>query len=315
MVQFFRNALLFLLIAIALDRLGGAVFDRLFARTRVGQGSGVVNTMLEHRNDPILVFGNSRARQHIDPDVLASITGLEAYNAGANGQGLPYARGVQALALHRGAKNRCHVLHLDVVDVVNPQLVRANVLAPFVGTVPAIDELLFLNDPWARLKSWSSLWRYNSVALSILRNQRGRPRKGYRGFDSMKKRRRGFADNREFIGKKDAEAPTEIAARSRQLLSDFVEAARAHGTQVVWITSPMNPGGPTRGTLSPTRTAARNLLTAYAAELGVPYVSYDEQRLPQFRDSDLFVDNAHLQAEGARRLSEIVARDLLEHCP
>ncbi len=312
--QLFTNAALFTLVAGVLDQGGGWVLDRLYARTRVGEGSGAVNHALEHHQAEVLMFGSSRAKQQLDPQIVERTTGWTAYNLGANGQGLPYARGVQALMIEAGASSRCHVLHLDVVDLVDPKLERMTTLAPFVARSEAVLELVSRGDRWARLKSWSALWRHNSVVLGVLRNQGKRPPADYRGYQPMKTRRQGFADAREFAGTAGAHEAITWNPASQQLLREFAAAARESGATPVWITAPMNPGGDASPTLDPSRVSAKVALGELAAELGVTYRSYDEVAHAQYRDPGLFVDPVHLHADGAVLLSTDVAADLRVDC-
>jgi hypothetical protein len=302
-----RRALLFVAGLVALDVVTGAGLEALFTRTRAGEGSGAVNRVLEHANVDVVVFGSSRAKQHFDPAVLVGAApGPTGYNAAANGQGVPYARAVQALiAAHRTAdRPQCQVLHLDVVDLVEPRLDRVAVLLPLARRTPVILDLVARSDPWARVKALSSAWRFNSVALSVLRNQGTAPPEGYLGFDAKTARRRGMIDDRELVGTVTAapDAPSPVAVA---LLRDFVATARAGGDDVVWVTSPMSRA--VRFSDDPLRVWARDQLRDLSRDLGVTYLSFDEDAVGAFARADLFVDAAHLNAEGAELLSRLLA--------
>jgi hypothetical protein len=317
LLAFLVPAVLFVIGLVVLDRAVGAGLDALFARTRTGEVSGAVNATLDHRDADVLLFGSSRAKQHFDPSVIRERTGLDAYNAAANGQGLPYALGIQALLEARGGKNRCHVLHVDIVDLIGPKVSRAALLLPFSREVPEILAIQDSVDRWARLKSWSWLWRYNSVALSVLRNQFSREVVTTSdGFEPRKAIQAGFADPREFLGPPAADGRLVLDARTEPFLDEFVARSGAMGAGVMLVTSPLNrPGALVDGVLvDPVRVEARAWLEAWAAKNGVTYRSYDEERTPELRDPELFVDPAHMKAEGATILSARLADDLATGC-
>ena len=317
LLKFVSRAVVFVLGLLVIDRVVGAGLDVLFARTRTGEVSGAVNATLDHKDADVLLFGSSRAKQHFDPAVLREATGWTGYNAAANGQGVPYAVGIQALLEARGAKNKCHVLHVDIVDLISPKVSRTSLLLPFSREVPAILDLQESVDRWAWLKAWSWMWRYNSVAVSVLRNQITREvATNDDGFEPRTAIQAGFADPREFLGPPDPDAKLHLDDRIEPFLDQFVARARRMGAGVMLVTSPLNrPGALVDGRLAdPVRVQARDWLGAWAQKHGVSYVSYDEEREPELRDPALFVDQAHMKADGAAILSARLAEDLPAAC-
>lgn len=166
-----RPLALLLLFAAALvvtDRALTPPLARLFAETRVGIVAGQANLALAHRDADLLVFGSSRAVYQVDPDVLAARLGLSAQNAGNRGQGVRYARGLEALLLERGSRAKVFVLVLDFEDLWSEDSERLQALAPFWGESPVLDALLVQRGPFERLKLASGLYRYNSMLLPML---------------------------------------------------------------------------------------------------------------------------------------------------
>lgn len=311
LVRFALQLFVFVVGLAALDRAVGAGLDAAMARIRTGEGSGAVNAVLDHRDVDVMVFGSSRAKQHVDPAVIHAVTGRSGYNAAANGQGVPYAVALQALLRARGAQVGCWVLHVDVVDLTEPKVDRVAVLMPFAREAPAILELAASVDRWAPVKAWSSMWRYNGVALAVLRNLfAARPAPEDVGFVPRAERRAGFADDREFLGRAAPGAAFRVSPAIEGMLDTFVDGA---GGRVLLVTSPLDPPDP--APIDAARQAARSWLEAYARRAHVTYRSYDESSHPEFREPALFVDGAHLGPEGARRLSAEIARDLPAACP
>ncbi|MEZ4238632.1 MAG: SGNH/GDSL hydrolase family protein [Myxococcota bacterium] len=304
-----RRALLFAIGLVLLDRAVGAASTPCSAPpapARVPAGS----RRPRPRRRPAPRLRQLPRPQHFDPARIDAAYGLPGYDAGANGQGLPYARAVQSLVLARRAPDappQCQLLHLDVVDLVDPKLERVAVLLPYTPHAPVVSALVRRADPWARVKALSSMWRYNGVALSVFWNLGRHPPPGDTGFTPNDHRRQGMADDRETSG--DLTAPPDAPdPEAVALLRDFVADARAHHVDVAWVTSPMDRGAPLDA--DPLRRWARDTYVALAAELGVPYLSLDESAVPAFQRADLFVDSAHLGSQGAALLSDLTAKRL-----
>jgi hypothetical protein len=281
---------------------------------RTGDGSGVVNEVLAQAPQLDTVFyGSSRVRQHLDPVVVDGVSGRTSHNAGANGQGLAYAVGVQTLVLDRAVRPMCHVLHLDADDLLAPKIERATVLSPFAGESGVL-RVLRQGDAWVDLKVWSSLWRYNSVGLSMVMNAGKTGPDPGRGFHPRPVRDPSKPDRRRFDRTLDNLELDGVDAGARVLLDQFVAQAHDHGDEVVLFTSPGHEGTGDGTVLHPVRQRAIALLRAESARLGVRYISYDEASHAMFRSRDLFSNNAHLNADGAALFSKVLADDLSSAC-
>ena len=93
---------LFVVGVFVLDRAIGFVLGKMLENVKTGQSVGLINAAIDHRNDDILVFGNSRAMRHVDPRILTDGTTCTAYNAGLQGQDHRYQRMLQSLMITRG---------------------------------------------------------------------------------------------------------------------------------------------------------------------------------------------------------------------
>src|SRR5262249_21135966 len=85
-----KPVILFVLLAVLLDRGFGSVVGNIASQTFTGDRGGLLNYALT-QEPQVLVLGSSRAQFHIMPSVLTKTLGLTAYNAGLKGQDFLYS--------------------------------------------------------------------------------------------------------------------------------------------------------------------------------------------------------------------------------
>lgn len=286
---------------VVLDRGLGFLLSRLFDRIETGAQVGLANAAIRQTDAGIVVFGSSRAVYNVDPQVLERELGLSAYDAGSPGQGIAYARAIEALLLDNGSHARLFVLHVDPKDLWGSDPARLQRLAPFYGRDPAVDALLEATSPTAPLKLRIATYRYNSLLLPMLGNLLRERRPTGDGSRKMPTDRPQNLERRE--GDFD---PGPIPPDGGRLFADFIDAARERGIAVALVDGPRwRPDG-----LSASDLAARARLQAIAREHGAAWIVIDELSDPVFRDPQLFADVAHLRPEGARIFSERLAAAL-----
>jgi len=300
----------FLAALIALDQGLGAGLGSLLARARSGQGAGLVQRALQARDAGILVFGSSRAQRHVDPAALERGLGLSAHNAGCPGQALAYARMLEALVLARGSRARLFVLQIDPKHLFVDRSARASVFAPFYGESAAVDQILAA-DRFAALKLQSRSYRFNSLALGLLRAV---------ALPGAEADGNGFTPHRGRMGRAaagaapDAFAPPRTAdgrypflPRMRQMLRDFVADARARGIDVFVFLGPRYRGAARTPNWE---LAARAELGRVVASAGGAYAPVDEIAQPELRQPALYFNRSHLNEQGAAVLSALLVREI-----
>jgi hypothetical protein len=301
-LRIFSTVALFALGLLIADRLAGALLERLARGVTTGEKIGRIQGALEARDREIMVFGSSRAKRHVDPAILEDTLGLRAYNAGALGQGLPYARMLEALLLERGTGAQFFVLQVDPVDLYVDRAERAGMFAVFYGESGAVDRILEARDPFARLKLLSHSYRFNSLLLSLLRHHFA-PVGAPLGFEP----RFGRIDVSRPGPDPAAGYPVgEMLPAMEQMLRDFLGDARRSGVRCLVIVTPRYRGG--RPEVEWERQGWARLKEITEQE-GAHFVPLDEGT-PPFSDPELFADRAHLNARGAALLSEALAKEI-----
>ena len=285
---------------VVIDRGLGFAVGHAYQRVRTGP-EGRINDALAHADVDIVIFGSSRAANHLAPAVFRERLGLRSYNAASGGQGITYARLLQSLLLTRGTTAKWFLLQIEPRDLYRDDVTRAMVFLPHVLEDPLIHEVLVAEDPAVRFKLWSRLYRYNSWGLSLVRRLviPGKPFGD--GFVPLPKR----SGHLVVDDASDREEPGPIRSEKEALLRGFAAAGREAGIQIAIITMPRGDSGPP---LAPDEERALDRIRGIAATDEAWMIELHQE--PSLRDADLYRDPLHLTGEGARILSEIVADEL-----
>jgi len=299
---------IFLLGLVVFDWVLGSALNRYLPRSAAGDVVGYGNLALAQPGTDLIVLGSSRALHQIDPQVLKGELGLDAVNGGVDGQGIAYARAVEALLSAREMGPKVFVLNMDISDMANEDVSPAVALAPFLGENEAVDEILMRSTSHGYLKFLSSSFRFNSRALALLAKLvTQRDEKIHDGFSPIERAMDDDPENVEIGGDWFRKGAEQLDPFKMQLYRNFLKSARAAGTQVFVVVGPRF--WPPDFDQDP-RTAPIGRLAGVASEEGASFLALDSFSNPEFSDPDLYSDPAHLNSEGARLYSERLAREI-----
>ncbi len=306
------TAIAFLGFLIVLDRGLYVALDAAFRRTQTGEMTGgMVNRALAERADAV-VLGSSRAWHHMDSAVLSERLGLSVYNAGCDGQGMPYVRGVADLLL-RTCPPRLFIINIDGRTLVmSPDdYDRIATLSPFIDESPVVREMIHRRGTFEPLKyALSRSFRFNGKVLGIFKNLM-ETNTLVGGFSPLDRQFNPDTAQVEAlrIEAGTSGAPPENDPFLKQLLVEVIESAKRSGVDVVLATGPRwTPDG----RLDPVRKRLLSEVTDLGAKRGVPHVIMTTENTPVLRDATLYADTAHLNRRGARLYSELLADQLIE---
>ena len=281
--------LVFALLLVLLDAVTGRVLGALHATVGEGQLVGQLNSAIRARAD-VLVLGASTALHHYDDRALGGRLGLRAFNAGVDGRGIVFSRGLLSLA---GAVHRPRLVVLDV-SYSDRDRTSAQLLSPYYGRDAVVDEVL--DRDWRdRVKLVSRAYRYNGLVLAILANRGTPPMTS--GFEPL-----------------DGALPADAAPGGRRRLDRgfgpwygaelrrLVAQARALGAGIVFVESPT-----WGGRLGPLATAEYERV---ARDSDVPYLHLTPERCPALAHATLYRDRTHLNRAGAAVFTRLVADSL-----
>nr|WP_294893890.1 hypothetical protein [uncultured Pedobacter sp.] len=164
-ILFFKNLLIFLAVVFVVDWAIGLGLEKLYFSLKHGQYAQ--NTYaLDQASPDILVFGSSRAQHHYSSEILSKTLGLSIYNAGRDGQFLPYYCAVQDVILQRKIPK---IIILDVnVWELGPneqKYMKLAQLLPYVAEHPILKKYTADISEFENLKLISKTYPYNSTLL------------------------------------------------------------------------------------------------------------------------------------------------------
>lgn len=285
-----KRLAIFAAVAVSLDLAIGLGLAALLPHVYAGQQVGVINNAIDAEAD-VVILGSSHAMRGFDDEALTRTLGLRVHNAGLDGRGVLFARGMLALITQR------HPPKFVVLDMTFADKQRSNAyaFAPFYGRSPTVDALLVEGDWRERVKLVSRSFRMNSVALAILANL------------FVERRAWGFEPATGSLAptaRRDdhpERPPAHPDPFVEQNLMALVEDARAHGARVVFTESP------TYG--DPRPADVRAMYQRVAERLGVPILALSEDEMASF-GPEQFKDRGHLNRAGAERFSALIGERL-----
>lgn len=173
MKKFILKILLFFSIVSTLDLLFGKGMDYMYFHAKGSSIREMNDVCLDNQYD-VLIMGSSRAHHHYVPEIISDSLGLSCYNTGKDGNGIILMYGIYQMILDR------YKPKLIIYDVAkgfdiyeNPQDQNntryVSLLKPY-ARMPHVDKI-FKSLSWQEwMKTYSNLYRYNSISLSTTRD-------------------------------------------------------------------------------------------------------------------------------------------------
>lgn len=305
---FIRKALVFMLIIIAIDFGFGHLARYAYFNQSSGKNFRVTYTM-EELNDDVVIFGSSHAANHYVPEVMEEVMVMSCYNAGVQGQRIIFHSTVESIMLKR-YKPKLIVLNIDPYWLFeNPESYDAlSDLNPYYYKYPdEIAPILQLKSDYEKYKLWSKLYQYNSTIAHIAKYWISE-QKDYRGYMPLQGQLSPDAVNinSKETKKESEQLPKEkIDANFILAVESFITNAQEAGVKLIFVTSPhVNQ-------FDYSDNKSFNKLKEIAAENNVPILDYyvNDQFTGRYK---LYKDHSHLNMDGAKYFSRIVAEDLMK---
>lgn len=258
----------------------------------------------------VVILGSSHARHHYVPDILEDKLGMSVYNLGSNGQGIAYMRGVVDILLG-------HYLPKVIVFNISPALFsaaehnltksRVATLSVYIDESAVVRELIYGNGPFEKIKYLFRAFRFNDLPLRYLYNFFF-PRKDLVGLKGFAPAMQTFIPNPKPTTRKAEKKFFDPQAVD--LFRAAVFQAKTRGVQIVFVQSPLYQlqSYQFESSLRPLVAVAQEL----AACEQIPFIRITPQEYSQFKDPRLFADATHLNYEGAKVFSDILATRLAE---
>jgi hypothetical protein len=263
-----------------------------------------ISYTLEHTNQDILVFGSSHANRHYNPDIIEKISGYTCYNTGVDGQGIVFTTALKNIILKRHVP-KLIILNIDI-DWLNKNAVmydRLEDLAPFFSKFrKEISTVFDLKSRFDKYKYISNVYQFNSTIVHILKYffLRQHDINGYVPLNEiMVRNHMDITDNYNHF---------ELDDNFILYFDSFIKNSIIRGSKIIIFISPIFNKVNLNDCLSFKK--MKSIAKKYNCNL---FDYHDDQRFQN--KINLFYNKTHLNNNGARLYSNIVAKHILDLNP
>jgi hypothetical protein len=250
----------------------------------------------------ILIFGSSRANRHYNSSIIENHLNLTCYNNGKDGQFIFYHYGILKTILNR-FRPKIVILDFMFREFSESQTAydRLAVLRPYYREHKELEEIVELMGPYEKLKLISKIYPYNSSLLIIAG--------GNEVFSKKEKE-----DIKGYLPKKGRwSRPLRIENNPKEYITDnnkikyyesFIQDCIKSNIKLYVVCSP-------RYITLNNQDYSISIAKIIAKKYNIPFMDYSQDQF--FLNSpSLFADEGHLNNDGAKKFSEIIAKVLEE---
>jgi hypothetical protein len=294
--SFFIKMLVFVLIVVVVDKSVGVLLKHFYFK----QNSGLdykTRYAIDSTYQQMLIFGSSRAEWIYDPTILENELHTTCYNVGRNGHPIFYHYALLQSTLYR-YKPSTIILNVDagMLTILQDGYDRLATLLPYYQSHPEIRSTVDLKGPFEKLKTWSSIYPYNSLMLSTITGLSKTPNdkntfvKGFRVLDGT------YTDS---IRTLHVEKDSNLDAIKIATYTKFIDDCKAAGCKLYIVCSPY---------IVKMSAKDQSLLKAeaIAKQKNIPYWDYSTDTFFTNRPY-LFADFKHLNNKGVSIFTKLIA--------
>ncbi len=297
----------FILIVAIADRGLGHILSKLYFNQKKGDIHSL-NFVLSECNADILIFGNSRAQHHYNSGLISSALKMSCYNAGQDGGHcilFPYA---QIKIITERYTPKMIILEFSGINNFPGAYDRLSIILPYYKEFPQIRPLVLLRSPFERIKLMSSIYPFNSDLIDMIRFHTNL-QEDINGYIPLKTRLNTDLLKEEPEIVRLSETRKLVAdANMADALENIINLCQKKNISLFIITSPnFHSVKEKQSPLPPAAEVAMDIIRRNHAN----YLDFSSS--PVFTGHpEWFADKVHLNEEGARIFSNMVA-DSIRH--
>ncbi|MFC5283312.1 hypothetical protein [Pedobacter alpinus] len=311
LISFIKKFIIFVAVIFVVDFVIGYGLNKLYFNLKQGQ-FGQTTYALDYASPDILIFGSSRALHHYSSEILSKKIGGSIYNAGRDGQFLPYYCAAQDVILERKIPK---IIILDVnIWELGPneqKYMKLAQLLPYVAEHPVLRKYTAEISEFENLKLLSKTYPYNSTLLislydNIFSNKLPEDDRGYSPLvrTVAKKEFDNYKINQQTYNDKRALQKIIIDQKAVKYYKQFLQKTQDLKIKTFVIISPT--------ILEEPKSEEKFLLQEIAkAYPNVTFLDYSNNQTYN-NNYSLFADEFHLNDVGANKFSkelgEIIGR-------
>jgi|WetSurSiteA1Bulk_404760.scaffolds.fasta_scaffold01196_5 hypothetical protein len=290
--------ILFSITVLVIDKVVGSYCNNLFENTSFPQHARL-RYIIDSLNQEIVLLGSSKAENQFIPSIITKLTGISSYNCGFSGQGLQFSY-IQLCEIVKRHKPKIVILDVTPNILLDPDSQeKLNILLPLFNRDTLIYNAITNNRTIEKIKLLSSIYPYNSIILDLIR---GIYFKHYK--DSMN----GFSPLYGVIDTTDIKlkinrdfAVSNIPSSKTFYLKKIIELCNKEDILSVIIISPAYC---TNVNFNKIISNIQNIVFSQSKQIIFWNMSQDSTFINR---QDLFYNNLHLNYEGAKLYSFIIA--------
>ena len=252
---------------------------------------------LEQTTEDMLFFGSSRCNHHYDPRIFENSLKLKAYNAGRDGNGLPYHYAVLKGVLTRYTPKIVilDLLENDLNEGSDPYE-RLSSLLPYYKSHPEMRDVINTKSQFERLKLLSSIYPFNSSLLTIavgnmsFNEKRTEDIKGYLPL---------IKNWNEHLARESTLKLNSLDNNKLSFYESFLSECRERNIEVYVLISPCYE--------APENDQALAVAQQVAKKQGATFWNFSKNK-DYLKTPRYFADQWHLNTRGAERYSLMIAQ-------
>ena len=300
MKKFIGTLFLVIVITMIADRMVGYVFQ-YFYQTTTTTDEHKISSVMYRTQAPVLFMGSSRCHHHYIPSIIGDTLQQEVYNAGLWGMRniyFQYALLSNILERYKPQVIFWEIHPIDYLQTPFSGIERVGNLAPFINYSSGCDEVLKEAGLYYKCQL-SFLYRYNSEFANILVGNLTDRSLKENGFKPLS----GQLDtiNQKIVSEDFKFAPDK---RKMHYIQAFVDRCRMENINLIFLYSPMYA--------TEEETGLFDIPDSIARANHIPFINNYRQKgitgHPEY-----FADYGHLNEEGARKYSTMIAPDLKKY--
>lgn len=292
MKRFIVNILLFFAIVCIIDCCVGAVGGYLQKHS-----TSEFNNLVQHDTHDVLILGSSRAHHHYDTPFLSDTLGLDIYNAGYDGNGVVLAEGILEMIMMR---YKPELVLFDIepaFDIFqyandNNHIRYISQLKPYYKEAGVSDVIKDVSiDEWRKVHV--GMLRYNTSILALVFNHIRQCRSDNKGYAPLDGAMIAEPD-------KNTEQQRVLDNFKLEYVQKLIRLCQTNNVPLVFVASPK---------YGKTNSSDLQAVIDIAFENKIPFLDYYAE--PSFMEhKEWFREPMHLNREGARVYSRIIAKDI-----
>lgn len=300
---FFVKLFTFLIIVSILDFIAGGILRYFYFKQESGWNYRTTYSMEKTKAD-LLIMGSSRAAQQYHPDIFEDKLKMSCYNCGRDGNFILYNYAVLRSILKR---YKPKMIVLDFIKgqfKINPsEYDRLSVLLPYYKDHPEIRSIINKRGEFEKFKLLSATYPFNSTLFNTIigntefNKERQKDIRGFVIFDNEWERPVKIENNLPPV-------PYKIDSTFLHCYESFIKDCNSAGVQLYIVCSPYF-------VKSPNADYSINLGKEIAKNYNVDFIDHSGDT-SLINHSSLFSDSMHLNIDGAKIFSEMVADEIIK---